>query len=256
MSEHFSQLFSQFLRRVEDQFRLKHFLQKVIVAPVVGIEVLAADDLEYTAKPLGTGALPYGKERIVETQMAEVFVEKKNLRNTVGKVLQVFVQERPEVDRFLVYCRNLVTPQGISDTGGRRTAPSAGALYPLEVCVVAGNVTGLSVGIYSYDPHKHELSRTLDRDKRVELSKAALGQSSIKNAAAVLVISAVYERVTVKYGERGIRYLHMEAGHAAQNVFLDLGTVVIGAFHDEQVRAVLHLPGQVQPLYLMPVGKK
>ena len=151
--------------------------------------------------------------------------------------------------------------QGISGTGGRRTAPSAGALYPLELYVVAGNVTGLSVGLYSYDPHKHELSRILDSDKRAELSKTALGQSSIKNAAAVLVIYAVYERVTIKYGERGIQYVHMEAGHAAQNLFLqavslDLGTVVIGAFHDEQVRAVLHLPGQVQPLYLMPMGKK
>ncbi len=151
--------------------------------------------------------------------------------------------------------------QGISGSGGRRTAPSAGALYPIEVCVVAGNVTGLPVGIYSYDPYKHELSRTLDSDKRAELSKAALGQSSINKAAAVLVISAVYERVTVKYGERGIRYVHMEAGHVAQNVFLqavslDLGTVVIGAFHDEDVRTVLHLPGQVQPLYLMPMGKK
>lgn len=127
--------------------------------------------------------------------------------------------------------------------------------------MVAGKVTGLPVGIYSYDPHQHELSRILDSDKRAELSKAALGQSSIKNAAAILVISAVYERVTVKYGERGIRYVHMEAGHAAQNVFLqavslDLGTVVIGAFHDEEMRAVLHLRGQEQPLYIMPVGKK
>ena len=151
--------------------------------------------------------------------------------------------------------------QGISGTGGRRTSPSAGALYPLELCVVAGNVTGLSVGVYSYDPHKHELSRVLDSDKRAELSKAALGQSSINKAAAILVISAVYERVTGKYRERGIRYVHMEAGHAAENVFLqavslDLGTVVIGAFHDEEVRTVLHLTGQVQPLYLMPMGKK
>lgn len=151
--------------------------------------------------------------------------------------------------------------QGISGTGGRRTAPSAGALYPLEVCVVAGNVTGLSAGIYSYNPFKHELNRTAEGDVRVELSKAALGQSSINKAAAVLVFSAVYERVTVKYGERGIRYVHMEAGHAAENVFLqavslDLGTVVIGAFRDEEVRSVLHLPLQVQPLYLMPVGKK
>lgn len=151
--------------------------------------------------------------------------------------------------------------QGISGSGGRRTAPSAGALYPLEVYIVAGNITGLSAGIYSYDPHKHELSRIAEDDARSELSKAALGQSSIKNAPAVLVLSAVYERTTVKYGERSIRYVHMEAGHAAQNVYLqaaalNLGTVVIGAFDDDGIRKVLHMTVREHPLYLMPVGKK
>ena len=151
--------------------------------------------------------------------------------------------------------------QGISGAGGKRTAPSAGALYPLEVYVVAGKVTGLSAGIYSYDQRTNELSRIVEGDARAELSKAALGQASIKNAAAVLVFTAVYERTTGKYGERGIRYVHMEAGHAAQNVYLqaqslELGTVVIGAFPDEQVRAVLHLPEQERPLIIMPIGKK
>lgn len=151
--------------------------------------------------------------------------------------------------------------QGISCSGGKRTAPSAGALYPLDVYVVAGAVAGLSAGIYSYGPRKHELHRIAEGDARGKLSNAALGQSSINNAAAILVFSAVYDRVMVKYGERGIRYVHMEAGHAAQNVHLqavslDLGTVVIGAFRDEQVRAVLHLSEHEQPLSIMPVGKK
>ena len=151
--------------------------------------------------------------------------------------------------------------QGISGPGGRRTAPSAGALYPLDIYVVAGNVAGLSAGIYSYDPHKHELNRIAEGDARTELSKAALGQSSIKSAPTVLVLSAVYERTTVKYGERGIRYVHMEAGHAAQNIYLqaaalDLGTVVIGAFDDDGIRQVLHMKGRERPLYLLPVGKK
>jgi SagB-type dehydrogenase family enzyme len=151
--------------------------------------------------------------------------------------------------------------QGISGTGGRRTAPSAGALYPLELYVVAGKVTGLSGGLYLYDPHKHVLSRILENDQRAELGKAALGQSSIQKAAVILVICAVYDRVTAKYGERGIRYAHMEAGHAAENVFLqavslELGTVVIGAFNDDEVKAVLHLREREQPLYIMPVGKK
>ncbi len=151
--------------------------------------------------------------------------------------------------------------QGISGPGGKRTAPSAGALYPLDLYIVAGGVTGLSAGTYSYDPHKHQLSLVEKGDARTALSRAALGQSSIKNAAAIFVVCAVYERTTSKYGDRGIRYVHMEAGHAAQNVSLQavslgIGTVVIGAFYDDQVRAVLRLSEQEHPLSLMPVGKK
>ena len=151
--------------------------------------------------------------------------------------------------------------QGISGTGGKRTAPSAGALYPLEVFVVAGNVDGLSAGVYQYNPHQHTLGLIAEGDARQELAKAALGQSAIKSAPAVLVIAAVYDRTTGKYGERGIRYVHMEAGHAAQNVSLQavslgLGTVVIGAFHDGQVRLVLHLPAQQQPLSIIPIGMR
>lgn len=151
--------------------------------------------------------------------------------------------------------------QGISGSGGKRTAPSAGALYPLEVYVVAGAIKDLPAGIYRYTPQGHGLSRIADGDKRMALSKAALGQSPIKNAAAVLVFSAVIERTTAKYGERGIRYAHMEAGHAAQNVYLQavalsIGTVVIGAFDDDGIRKIMTMMDREQPLYLMPVGKK
>jgi len=151
--------------------------------------------------------------------------------------------------------------QGISGFGTRRTAPSAGALYPLEVRVVIGNVTGLSAGVYAYNPHMHEITRIETGDKRLPLHQAALGQTSVKNAAAAIVLSAVYRRTMIKYGERGFRYVNMEAGHAAQNiclqaVSLDLGTVVIGAFHDEEVKAILNLPGQEEPLYIIPVGRE
>jgi len=151
--------------------------------------------------------------------------------------------------------------QGATGAGGKRTAPSAGALYPLDVYVVAGNVTGLPAAIYAYEPNKHELRMIAEGDARTELSKAARGQASAKDAPAVLVISAVYERTTAKYGERGIRYVHMEAGHAAQNVYLqaaarNLGTVVMGAFDDDGVRRVMRMKDHGQPLYLMPVGNK
>ncbi|MDH4028052.1 MAG: SagB/ThcOx family dehydrogenase [Nitrospirota bacterium] len=142
-----------------------------------------------------------------------------------------------------------------------RAAPSAGALYPLDIYVVAGNVTGLPEGIYKYMPGGHELKMVVKGDRRNELCGAALGQSPVKNGAAVIVFSAVPGRTTVKYGGRGIQYLHIETGHAAQNVLLqavslDLGTVVIGAFHDDEVKKVMDMTGTEQPLYIMPVGKR
>jgi SagB-type dehydrogenase family enzyme len=151
--------------------------------------------------------------------------------------------------------------QGITGSFGFRTAPSAGALYPLEVYIFAGNVKDLPGGIYKYRPHKHELEMVVKGDKRNELYRAALSQSPVRDAPAVIVFSAVYERTTVKYGERGVRYVFIETGHAAQNVFLqavsiNLGAVVIGAFSDAEVKKIIKMPDREQPLYIMPVGKK
>jgi SagB-type dehydrogenase family enzyme len=150
--------------------------------------------------------------------------------------------------------------QGITSPRGLRTAPSAGALYPLEIYIVAVNVDALPDGVYHYRPLRHEVVCVIKGDKRIELCAAALGQTSVRNAAAVIVFAAVYERTTVKYGERGIHYVHMETGHAAQNVFLqavplNLGTVVIGAFNDDEMRKVLKMSDKEQPLYVMPVGR-
>lgn len=150
--------------------------------------------------------------------------------------------------------------QGITGPDVHRTAPSAGALYPLELYVAAGIVNDVPAGIYKYDLRDHELSLWIQGDKRRELSEAALGQSSILQAAAVFALSAVYERTTWKYGERGIRYVHMEAGHSAQNLLLQatglgLGSVLVGAFSDEKVRRVLGLNATESPLYLIPLGR-
>lgn len=141
---------------------------------------------------------------------------------------------------------------------GLRTAPSAGALYPLELYLVAGNVEGLPDGVYRYRPRDHELTKTGDGDRRRELAKVTFDQSWIQDAAGVLIFSAVPDRTTRKYGKRGIRYVHMEAGHAAQNVYLqavslNLATVVVGAFEDDDVKSVLGL--EEDPLYLMPFGR-
>ena len=151
--------------------------------------------------------------------------------------------------------------QGITNERGYRTSPSGGALYPLETYLVVGNARGLSDGIYRYIPRGHSLEVIQSGDKRSELSATALGQSCVKDGAVIFVFSAVYERITKKYGERGIRYTHIEVGHAAQNVCLqavslDLGIVVVGAFRDEEVKKVVGMGKNEQPLYLIPVGKK
>ena len=151
--------------------------------------------------------------------------------------------------------------QGFTDPRGFRAAPSAGALYPLELHIVAGEVDGLAAGVYRYQPDGHQLAKTLDGDKRAELAEAALGQEWVEEGAVAIVFTAVYQRTTGKYGERGIRYVHMEAGHAAQNLCLQatalgLGAVTVGAFYDDSVSRLLNLPEDEEPLYIIPIGRK
>ncbi|MFH0953751.1 MAG: SagB/ThcOx family dehydrogenase [Verrucomicrobiota bacterium] len=151
--------------------------------------------------------------------------------------------------------------QGVTSLGGYRTAPSAGALYPLELYLVAGNVQDLPAGIYKYHPGKHALSKSSDGDPRSALAEASLAQGWMTNAPAMVVIAAAYERSTVKYGDRGIRYTDMEVGHAAQNIALEavalgLGAVDVGAFSDGAVRKIMRLPARETPLCILPVGRK
>jgi SagB-type dehydrogenase family enzyme len=171
--------------------------------------------------------------------------------------------ERDYVDKPLTLAelgQILWSAQGITDARGYRTAPSAGALYPLEVYAVVGQVEGLEQGVYRYLPADHSLTRTGLGDRRQELAAASLNQTWVADGAVNLVIAAVYERITVRYGARGDQYVHMEVGHAAQNVYLQvtalgLGTVIIGAFHDERVSDIVGLPQDHEPLAIMPVGR-
>lgn len=155
--------------------------------------------------------------------------------------------------------RLLWAAQGVTHSEGLRTAPSAGALYPLELYAVVGTVDGLKPGIYHYRPDGHRMTRMADGDRREELARAAHGQSWIAAAAVVIAFGAIYERTTRKYGERGLRYVHMEVGYAGENLHLQasalgLATTVVGAFDDDEVAAVLGLPADTKPLALMPVG--
>ena len=143
--------------------------------------------------------------------------------------------------------------------GGLRTAPSAGALYPLELYLLAAEIDGLVPGVYRYRPTEHALERVSGADRRA-LASAALGQRAIVDAPATVVLAGVYRRTAVKYGDRAHRYVHMEAGAAAENVYLQaealgLGTVFIGAFRDDAVRGALGLDPDHAPLAILPVGR-
>jgi len=150
--------------------------------------------------------------------------------------------------------------QGITDARGRRTAPSAGALYPLELFLVAGNVAGLPAGVYRYVPASHELLPVVAGDRR-QKAAAACRQSWVAEAPAAVAFTAVFARTAKKYGERSVRYVPFEAGAAAENlalqaVALGLGTTVVGAFDDAELAAALGAAGDEKPLALMPVGRK
>lgn len=184
-----------------------------------------------------------------EISVEEALLSRRSVRDYSGEALTL-----PEVSQLLW------AAQGTTDATGFRTAPSAGALYPLEVYVVVGDVTDLGPGVYRYVPGDHHLVFVAANDRRAELAEAAVDQDWVEEAAVNLVVTAVPERTTSQYGDRGIRYVHMEAGHAAQNVYLQaeslgLGLTVIGAFDDDRVREIVAASPEEQPLYVIPVGR-
>jgi SagB-type dehydrogenase family enzyme len=142
--------------------------------------------------------------------------------------------------------------QGITAARGFRVAPSAGATYPLEIFLAQQD------GLFRYLPQSHGLKREKGGDLRKDIARAALNQGFIGDAGTVFIIAAVFERTTQRYGERGVRYVHNEVGHCAQNIHLQatalgLGSVPVGAFDDVVLKEILEL-SEEEPLYIVPVG--
>lgn len=147
----------------------------------------------------------------------------------------------------------LWSAQGVSTPGGARTVPSAGALYPLEMYVVTDE------GVLHYVPKTASVEIRTDPEAKAVLAEA-ISNVPASRAYGIVVITGVPARITGKYTERGIRYMWMEAGHAAQNLLLaaaalGLGAVTIGAFDDGGVSRALGISDQETPLYLIPVGR-
>ncbi len=150
--------------------------------------------------------------------------------------------------------------QGVTHPDGLRTVASAGAIFPLELYLLVGRVGDLKAGVYRYLTGVHRLKEVVLGDRWGELWSTVLANRHVKESAAVLAITATFERMADKYGARAERYVHMEVGHAVQNVYLqaaalDVATVVLGSFVDSEVRAILACPDSERPMVLMPVGR-
>lgn len=194
-----------------------------------------------------------------EFSIEKVLFERRSVRNYSDEPVSL-----EEVSQLLWSAYGITyTREGLPDffRGGFKTAPSAGARYPLEIYLVAGDVKGLLPGIYWYVPEGHVLHRLADGDMRTDLQAACLSQKFAGEAPVSIVWSAVYERCTEKYGERGRdRYVCMDLGHSAQNVYLQcgslgLGTCAIGAFSDDALKKLIGMTEEEEPLYVMPVGR-
>ncbi len=187
-----------------------------------------------------------------KVSVEEAISKRRSVREFKGKALTL-----DEISQLLW------AAQGMTDPRGYRAAPSAGALYPLEVYLVTREVEGLEPGVYKYHVQSHSLTQIQKAKEGMnpiyELYQAALSQECIRRAHINMVFGAVFERTTTKYRERGYRYVYMEAGHAAQNVLLQaealgLGGVVVGAFYDEMVRSALSMAAE--PVYIISIGRK
>jgi len=143
--------------------------------------------------------------------------------------------------------------------GGKRTAPSAGAMYPLELYVVAGNVEGLKPGIFKYQSQTHGLAVVSEGNRRSQMSTRGPGQKWIEGAPVLFVVAGVPARLEPRFGDRSARYLHFEVGHVVENICLQavalgLGGTVVGSFVDAVVKQIVGMPEEESPLAIVPVG--
>ncbi|MDD3626492.1 MAG: SagB/ThcOx family dehydrogenase [bacterium] len=193
-----------------------------------------------------------------EVSIEEVLSKRRSIRSYTNENLKL-----EEISQILWAAYGITEKKDKPDRlrGGFRTAPSAGATYPLDIYLIAGEIESLAPGIYKYDSSSHSLLLMEEGDKRTQLFLTCL-QPWVKSAPASIIYTAKWDRITSKYGDRGTeRYVYLEVGHSAQNVYLQatalgLGTVAVGAFNDKKLKDFLSLEEGEDPLYIMPLGKK
>ena len=183
-----------------------------------------------------------------KTSLEQTLLNRRSVRHFTDKPLTV-----DQISQLLW------AGQGMTNNREFRTAPSAGALYPLELYVITGRAERIPAGIYHYNCKDHQLINIKNGDFRSELYAVGLSQGAIKKTPITILITGVFKRTTVKYGQRGIQYVLMEVGHVGQNILLQavslgLGAVSIGAFNENDIIQLMDFGPEEQPLYLIPIG--
>ena len=238
------------------------------ISPGPVIVAFSAAVLNYGKRALALNNQAEGSGNTKMSKFATVVVLPK-ARVTGPVSLEKAIAKRRSIREYLrkpITLRDLSQviwgAQGVTDSqSGRRAAPSGGALYPLELYVVVreGGVVSLPAGVYHYEPDKHAIELVRDGDRSIELQGAAKGQEQIGQAAMSIVITAVYERMTPKYGQRGIQYALQESGAVAENISLQatalgLGTVIMGSFDENRVGGVVGVGRDEKAICILPIG--
>lgn len=200
---------------------------------------------------------------------AEISLPKPSYKGTVSveEALKVRRTHRSFTSRSLTlkqFSQILWGAYGVTDRkygSFLKTAPSAGALYPLDIYGVVGKggVETLVEGVYRYNPEDHAASLLREGDLRAEVARQSLHQMWVAKAPLTLVITGEYERSTIKYGPRGVTYTHIEAGCVGQNIFLQAEAIglkagIVGSFSNRDLAKTMGLPASHDPLLIMPVG--
>ena len=201
----------------------------------------------YADAPRVTLPDPYA---VPDVSLAEAIQARRSVRDYASRSLSM-----EELSTLLHAAQGITQPRT-----GFRAAPSAGALYPLETYTVVHDVAGLEAGLYHYAVHEHRLELLQPGDLRPAVTRAGLWQPFLGQAGVCLILAAVFQRTRWRYRERTYRYVMLEAGHVAQNIYLaataiGLGACAVGAFDDNDLNDLLGLDGrQEAAVYLISVG--
>jgi SagB-type dehydrogenase family enzyme len=222
-------------------------MKRRIVLSLVAAAALFAGTISLAAEPR-TVALPKA-DAIGKVTLEQAIARRRSVREYAPGALTL-----AEVSQLMW------VGQGITSPDGKRATPSARAVYPLQVWLVADDVTGLPAGIYRYEPKGHALALVAAGSQRDSLAAAARGQETLQHAAAVIAVIGDSTLAATRFRGSAERWLGMEAGFIVQDVYLEctalgLGTVMVGGFDEGAVRRVLGAPSGWEALALMPVGR-